>query len=281
MTRKVRGMIRIVLIVVATYGVCCLALFLARSRLVFPIRGGAQGDPARFGLTGGESVAIPVSGGVTLSGWFLPALPAPAGRAAVVVWFHGNGETVAGLAPVLREFRPPGVALLAVEYRGYGGSGGTPTVANTDDDALAVGRWLDARSDVDPSRLVVYGRSIGSGPAIRLASSRHVAGLIIESGFTSLKALARKLYVVFPSALAGDGFDNIGRIERVRSPMLFIHGDRDGLIPIDMGRALAERAGSRGEFWAIRGADHNDSYDAGGGEYVSRFRSFVARVTSR
>jgi len=224
-------------------------------------------------------VVIPVGDGVTLSAWMLPAVPAPPGRAPVVVWFHGNGETVAGLAPVLRDFRPPGVALLAVEYRGYGASGGAPTVANTEEDALAVGRWLDARTDVDTSRLVVYGRSVGTGPAIHLGASRHVAGLVVESGFTSLAQLARYLYPVFPAFLAGGGFDNIGRIGRTQCPALFIHGDADGLIPISMGRALAAAVGNRGNLYVIHGANHNDTYDAGDEEYRRRFKEFVGRVT--
>ena len=76
-------MFRILAVAAVTYGACCLALFLSRNRLVFPIRGGTRGDPAQFGIRDGQAVAIPVSDGVTIAGWFLPAVPAPSGRAAV------------------------------------------------------------------------------------------------------------------------------------------------------------------------------------------------------
>ncbi|HUK62253.1 MAG TPA: alpha/beta family hydrolase, partial [Dongiaceae bacterium] len=188
---------------------------------------------------------------------------------------------VAALASVLREFQPPGVALLAVEFRGYGPSTGTPTVAATERDVEAVWRWLAARPELDSTRVVVYGRSVGSGPATLLASSHAVTGLILESPFTSLRAMARVHYPFLPSALAGTRFDNLARITHTRCPVLVIHGDRDGVIPTEEGREIARAAGARAEFWAIPGADHNETYDAGGDEYVRRFKTFVAHVVER
>jgi fermentation-respiration switch protein FrsA (DUF1100 family) len=267
------------LLVVAAvgYAAVCLALFLSRNRVVFPIRGGG------LGMRDGEIVTVPVDGGDTLVAWLLPAhAPAPAPPPApVLVWFHGNGETVAGLAPLLREFQPPGVALLAVDYRGYGASTGNPTVANSERDALVLWDWIAARPDLDAARVVVYGRSVGSGPAVALAAQRPVAGLIVESPFTSLGAMARRSFPIFPSFLAGRGFNNLARIGDVRAPVLIIHGDRDSLIPTQMGRLLYERMiEKRGtaELWLIPGADHNSTYDVGGDDYVRKVRGFVQSV---
>ena len=269
--------LQLLLVVACAYAALCLVVFLARDRLVFPIRGGSAGEPARFGLADGALVTIPTGDGATLGAWLLPG--SSGGRSAVVVWFHGNGETVAALAPVLREFRPAGVALLAVDFRGYGASTGTPTVAAAEHDVEAVWRWLAARDDLDSGRVVVYGRSIGAGPATLLAATHPAMGLILESPFTSLRAMARVHYPYLPSALAGSRFDNLSRIAHTRCPVLVIHGDRDGIIPTEEGRALAQAAGPRAEFWAIPGADHNETYDAGGNEYVRRFKTFVAHAT--
>jgi len=280
MTRRRVSVLRLLLLALLAYAALVLVVYLARHRLVFPARGGPSGTPAQFRIADGELVAIPTGDGATLGAWFLRSPDAAAPRAGVVVWFHGNGETVAGLAPVLQAFRVPGVALLAVDYRGYGASTGRPTVANTERDALAVWRWLAARADLDTTRVVVYGRSVGGGPALALAAAHPPAGLILESAFTSLRAMARVHYPLLPAFLAGPGFDNLARIERVRCPILFVHGDRDGIVPHWMGQALAERVRDRSEFWTIPGADHNDTYDTGDEEYVRRFQAFVRRFAA-
>ena len=265
--------------IAAGYALLCAGVYFARHRMIFPLRGDAAGTPAQFRIPDGIAVSIPAGDGTPLPAWLLPAVPA-SDRSGVIVWFHGNGETLAGLAPIFREFRVPGVALLAVEYRGYGGPG-IATVADVERDAISVWEWLAARPDIDMSKVIVYGRSIGSGPAIHLAAERAVAGLIVESGFTTMRKLGHYHMPVVPSFLAGNGFQNLDRIARTRCPILLIHGDRDRVVPFVMGQALAARAGARAEFWALPGADHNDSYAAGGAEYVRRVREFAGRVRDR
>jgi hypothetical protein len=221
-------------------------------------------------------VSVRTADGERLAAWYLPPR-GQSGKAGAVLWFHGNGETVGGLAPVIRELRPAHAALLVVEYRGYGESSGTPTVANALADADAAWEWLAARPDVDPSRIVVYGRSVGSGPALHLGATHPIAGLVLESAFTSLRAMARAHYPIFPSALAGPGFDNLAAIALVRAPVLFMHGDADRTVPIAMGREMAAALPGSSEFWVIRGAGHNETYDTGGNEYARRFGEFVTR----
>ena len=271
---------RIVGLAAAAYVAACVLLYLLRNRLVFPLRGGPAGSPQRFGFPNGESVTIPTADRARLTGWLLPP-PQPTPKPwTVLLWFHGNGETVAGLAPVLRAFQHPRAALLAVDYRGYGSSSGTPTVANAVADADAAMAWLKAHVDAFPDHIVVYGRSAGSGPAIQVAVKHNVAGLVLESAFTSLPAMARAHFRIFPSFLAGPGFDNLGTIARVACPVLFIHGDRDRTIPIAMGRALAKRAPQLHEFFVIPRAGHNETYELGGAAYAQRVRRFVERATA-
>jgi fermentation-respiration switch protein FrsA (DUF1100 family) len=271
---------KVALLVAVLYAAACVVLYLARNRIVFPIRGGPAGSPQRFGFAKGESVVIPTADGARLTGWLLPP-PEPTPKPwTVLLWFHGNGETVAGLAPVLRAFQHPHAALLALDYRGYGASTGTPTVANAVQDADAAIAWLRAHVDAFPDHIVIYGRSAGSGPAIQVAAKHHVAGVVLESAFTSLPAMARVHFRIFPPFLAGSGFDNLDTIARVACPVLFVHGDRDRTIPIAMGRALAKRAPMVHEFWVIPRADHNDTYAMGGDAYGKRVRQFVERATA-
>ena len=270
---------RIVLALAALYAVGCVLLVLARDRLIFPIRGGQTGDPRHLGIRDGERVTIATSDGERLAGWWLPPRGTPATRAGAVLWFHGNGETVGAIGPVLRDFRPDAAGLLAIDYRGYGESTGRATVAGTERDAEAAWAWLTARPDVDSTRIVLYGRSVGAGPAAWLAARRPAAGLLLESAFTSLRDMARVHYAIFPSFLAGPGFDNLAALGHASHPVLIVHGEVDQVVPAWMGRALAARAGARATLWAIPGADHNDSYDVGGDEYVRRFKAFVAGAT--
>jgi hypothetical protein len=275
-----RSIVRIALALASLYVIGCVLLVLARDRLVFPIRGGETGDPRDLGIRDGERVTIATSDGERLAGWWLPPRGTARTRAGAVLWFHGNGETVEGIGSVLREFRPDSAGLLAIDYRGYGESTGRATVAGTERDAEAAWAWLTARPDVDSSRIVLYGRSVGAGPAAWLAARRPAAGLVLESAFTSLRDMARVHYAVFPSVLAGSGFDNLAALDHMSRPVLIIHGEADQIVPVRMGRALAARAGSHARLWTIPGADHNDSYDVGGDEYRCRFRAFVAEVTA-
>ncbi len=270
----------VVLALAAVYVAACAVLYLLRERVVFPMRGGLAGPPQRFGFPNGESVAIATADGARINGWLLPP-PQPTPKPwTVLLWFHGNGETVAALAPVLRAFQHPHAALLALDYRGYGASTGTPTAANATADGDAAIAWLKAHVDAFPDHIVVYGRSVGSGPAVQVAARHHVAGLVLESAFTSLPAMARAHFKIFPPFLAGAGFDNLNTIARVACPVLFVHGDRDRTIPIAMGRALAKRAPLVSEFFVIPRADHNDTYTLGGAAYAQRVRLFVERATA-
>lgn len=274
-----RVILRWLLIATAAWAGVCVLLFAARNRLLFPVRGGRTGDPARAGMPDGRRVTIETSDGERLVAWYLPprASSGRGGRAGAVLWLHGNAETVEGLAPILREFRPPAAAMLAVEYRGYGGSSGSPTAAGVLIDAEAAFDWLAARPEVDAARIVVYGRSIGASPAAHVASVRPAAGLILESAFTSLRAMVRRQFPWAPPVLAPAEFDNLAAVGRVTAPILVICGERDEIVPPAMGRALAARAGARAETWVIGGAGHNETYDVGGEAYVRRFRDFVAR----
>lgn len=270
---------RLLAIALGTYLAFGFLLVLARHRLIFPASRDRVPEPSRYGMSDGERVTVPMDDGTPLVGWYLPPRDSTGGRAPALLWFHGNGETIGGIAPVLREFRPRRAALLALNFRGYGESGGRSTVAALERDAVTTYRWLAARPEVDPARIVVYGRSVGSGPAAYVAASEPVAGLILESAFTTLGKMAGRAFPFFPTSLLPLGFDNAARLARVRAPVLLIHGDADEIVPFRMRGELEAAAGGPVETWTIRGAGHNESYDEGGEGYVRRVHRFIDRVT--
>jgi hypothetical protein len=190
-----KTLVALVGVALGLYLLLVLLLWASQERLVFPAPRAPVPEPAEWGVATGRIVDVRSSDGVTLRGWYLPPEPAPAGpastRAPALLWFYGNGETVAFDAPVLRELRPPGWALLALDYRGYGGSTGTPSETGLRRDAEAAWDFLVARPEVDPARVALYGRSLGSVPALHLAARRPVRAVVLDSPFSSGREMAR------------------------------------------------------------------------------------------
>jgi fermentation-respiration switch protein FrsA (DUF1100 family) len=199
-----------------------------------------------------------------------PAPPSPA-----LLWFYGNGENIASLAPILRAFQPPGAALLVVDYPGYGGSGGRATEASLYAAADAAYDALAARAEVDRGRIYLYGRSLGTAVAVHTAAHHPVAGLILESPFTSAADMTRRHYALVPRFVVRLSLDNLATIKQVRCPILLFHGTADRLVPPAMGMRVAAAAPGPVEVVLIQNAGHNDTYDAGGDQYREKVWSFV------
>jgi fermentation-respiration switch protein FrsA (DUF1100 family) len=138
------------------------------------------------------------------------------------------------------EPRQWGVAVLLVEYPGYGRSSGHPSEATITEGMLAAYDWARAQAGIDPNRIVAYGRSVGGGAACRLAARRPVAALLLASTFTSVHAFARGFGA--PAFLVRDPFDNLAFVRKYRGPLLLLHGDRDTLIPTRHSQILAGAA---------------------------------------
>jgi fermentation-respiration switch protein FrsA (DUF1100 family) len=175
----------------------------------------------------------------------------------------------------VRAFQPPGTAVLVVDYPGYGGSAGRATEAGLYGAADAAYAALVARPDVDRARVYVYGRSLGSAAATWVAAHHPVAGLILESPFTSAAAMARQLYALLPRFILRLSLDNLGRMRQIHCPLLVFHGDADRLVPTAMGKDVAAAASGPVELVLIHGAGHNDTYDVGGREYRDKLWNFV------
>jgi fermentation-respiration switch protein FrsA (DUF1100 family) len=260
------------------YALVVLLAWRFQDRIAFPGPNSTLPRPEQEGIPDGQIVTVRTSDGVALKGWYLPPSPPPPGRrrAPGLVWFYGNMETVGLIAPVLKAFRPPATGLLVLDYRGYGESGGRTTEQGVYHDAEAAWAYLAARSEIDSTRIAVYGRSIGSVPALYLATERPVKAVVLESPFTSGPEMAKEHYSLVPSSLIRLELDNLGRARRLAAPLLVVHGSADWIAPISMGRAIAE-AGHAEELYVIERAGHNDTYDVGGAGYREKMWGFLER----
>ncbi len=213
--------------------------------------------------------------GTRLAGWYIPPFPRPSSPFPALLWFYGNGETIAAIWPVLREFRPPRMALLVIDYPGYGASEGRSTEPALFEAADLAYAALAARPGVDPARVRVYGRSLGTAAATHVAATHSVGGLVLESPFTNARDMARRHYAPFPRFLIRLKLDNLATITQVRCPVLVLHGTRDRLVPLEMGKRVAAATPGPVELVVIEGAGHNDTYAVGGLAYRDKVWAFL------
>lgn len=251
------------------------ALWAAQDAMIFPAPRGPL-PAAVDGLTL-ESIATP-DGEQLAALWHAPE---PAGAAgggrseATVLFLHGNAAAIADLAPFARAWTGAGYGFLVPAWRGYPGSTGTPSERGILIDAEAAYDWAAARTD---GPIVVYGESLGSGAAVHVASVRDPAALVLEAPYDSVLAVASARFRVLPvGPLLRHPFRSDERIGGVRAPILIVHGDRDGVIPIAHGRALHEAAPEGAEFHEVPGANHFDI----GERALPRSLAFVAEAVAR
>jgi fermentation-respiration switch protein FrsA (DUF1100 family) len=228
--------------IVFVYASLCAIAFVAGDALMFrPHAAGYDDTP--------ELVRLPVASGATVVGRFFPA----ARPRAVVLYSHGNAEDLGDLDQLVEPLNALGLDVFAYDYEGYGKSEGTPTEQHLYDDIDAAYRHLTEDRLIDPSRIVVYGRSIGSGPAVDLASRKPVGALVLEGAFTSVFRVATRVRM-----LPWDPFDNVDKLARVRCPILVLHAEHDRVVPFAHGEALfAHAPGPRSREYFAR-AGHAD-----------------------
>jgi hypothetical protein len=214
--------------------------------------------------------------GLDLRAWYVPAEGGPATGAVLVL--PGNAGSREFRVPLARALARRGLAVLLVDYRGYGGNPGSPTEPGLLRDARAAERWLRSRPGVDPDHIVYFGESLGAAVAIALALERPPSALVLRSPFTSLVDVARVHYPWLPVALLlRDRYPSIDRIGGVECPLLVIAGERDAIVPERQSRRLFEAAGHPAKrFVSIREADHNDPRFLAGETVIDEIVGFLA-----
>ncbi|TML99786.1 MAG: alpha/beta hydrolase [Actinobacteria bacterium] len=167
--------------------------------------------------------------------------------------------------------------LLLFDYRGYGRSSGRPDEEGTYRDALAAKNALLTRPECDPARVIYLGESLGGAIALALALEVPPRGLILQSTFTSLRAVAHHHYPVIPPVVIPDAYPSIRRIAKLKAPLLSLHGDRDEVVPLSEGRALYEAAPEPKRLRVFEGLGHSDLVSAGT-EYASVIKEWARDV---
>ena len=190
-----------------------------------------------------------------VEGWFLPGRGVSEERPGPIVLFaHGNAELIEQWPDMLQPYRDMGVSLLLPEYRGYGRSAGSPSEKAITDDLERFLTEVLRRPEVDPSRVIFHGRSLGGGAVCALARRRRPAALVLQSTFTSVADVARRWLV--PRFMVRDRFDNLATLGGLDVPVLLVHGRRDRLIPVAHAETL--RSAAPQARLVLYDADHND-----------------------
>lgn len=240
-------------------------------RVIFQPTPGADLDPAALGRDA-SGLFLETEDGVRVHAYYVPG-----GGSRALLFLHGNAGNASDRLPNAALLADLGVDVLLLDYRGYGLSEGRPSEEGLYADARAGLAHLERDRGFLPERIVVFGRSLGGAVAVELAGDRPLAGLVLESTFTSVGDMARHLLGPLGALVAG-GFDSRARIARVRAPLLFLHGDRDAIVPIALGRALYDAAPTPKTFETLAGAGHNDTVLVGGRAYLARIGVFLDEV---
>ena len=239
----------------AAYVLIALAGYLGQRKLMyFPDR--ARTQPSEVGLANVEERVLKTPDGERVIAWYGKARPGQ----PTLLYFHGNGGSLAIRGERIRRFMGEGWGVYMMTYRGYGGSSGRPTEVNNVADArLAYGALV--LEGVAPSSIIAYGESLGSGIAVRIAIERQVAGLILDAPYTSIVDVAAGAYPFLPvRTFLIDRYETTKYIANLKVPLLILHGERDGVVPVAMGRELARLANEPKRLVTFPNGGHSNLY---------------------
>ena len=264
---------KIILWILMVYAVICVVAYFGNRRLMY-FPDPARTAPAEAGLDGIEEVEITTTDGVTLIAWQAPAKA----DMPTILYFHGNGANAANRASKIDAILKSGFGVFYLNNRGYGGSGGKPTEENNVADAIAAYDQL-AKLGASADRIVAYGESLGSGQAVRLATKRTVAAIVLEAPLTSTIDVARAAYFWLPlDLLITDTYDNERNIRSVTAPVLVLHGAQDEVIPVEMGWRVYRAANEPKRIEVFPQGAHSDLFDHGAWRTVQAFLASLSGI---
>ena len=245
-------------LIAGIYVIAAGSLYVFQRRLIY-LPDTDREAPAEAGLSGVREVVLETPDGARLIAWYVPA----ARGKPTLLYFHGNAGSLADRADRIRRFAGAGYGVFMPSYRGYSGSTGSPSEAAINADARLAYEHLRGLG-VAERAIVLYGESLGSGVAVRLASEQLVGAVILDAPYTSLPDVGKMLYPVMPvRTFMVDRFDSKKYIAAVRAPILIMHGTNDTVIPLGLGQALFEAAPEPKEMVVFKGAGHSDIYAYG------------------
>jgi uncharacterized protein len=246
---------RVLLPLLALYLIIVAGMMFLETRLVYPIPPLSWGNwhPTTFKY---EDVNFASTDGTKLHGWFV-AHPDPV---RAILYCHGNGEDVAADGPFAADLsKALQASVFVFDYRGYGTSEGVPNEAGCIADGCAAQEWLATKMQIEKSRVIVWGRSLGSGVAVALAAQNGARALILESSFTSMPDIAALHYPWLPVRwIMKNRYDSLSRIKSFKGFVFQCHGTNDTLIPISLAKTLYEAVSGSRQWHEYKGG-HNDA----------------------
>jgi len=255
---------RLLLIALCAYAAVALFAYFASDGMIF------QPPRSSYTVNTLPFQRIPVGTQDSLAVTYLPHEDAR----YTLLFSHGNAEDLGHVLPFLQAMRDVGFSVVGYDYRGYGQSGSGPaTASKAIDDAEAVFQYVTGDLGVPPDQIIIFGRSVGSGPAVELAARHAAAGLVLESAFTTAFRVMTRV-----SLLPFDKFSNLTRIRDVRCPVLVMHGTRDFVIPWSHGQQLLAAASEPKRAYWVEGAGHNDLALVAGAGYAQAFKELVTLI---
>ena len=270
--RPFRVLATLLVIAAIGYGAAVLWLATQETRLVFQAGATLASTRPPFEY---KQINIPHHDGTQQFAWIMEQPDS----GTWVLFLHGNAATIASRVNIARYagLRKLGVNIIAPEYRGYAGLDGVPTESSLTADARSAYSYLLSSRGVPPSRLVVYGWSLGSAVAVDLTSKVEEAAVVLEGAPASLVDIGRERYPFFPiRLLMRNPFDSINKVDEIHAPMLFLHSPEDTVIPISEGRRLYEAARGDKTFVEVRGG-HVNSADEDPERFFGAIRTFLLR----
>jgi len=223
-----------------------------------------------------DDVFFTTPDGVRLNGWFVPY----PGAKVTLHWSHGNAGNISHRVENIKLLHEKvKINVFIFDYRGYGRSEGRVSEEGTYIDSQAALKYLHSRKDVDPKRVVFFGRSLGAAVAAELAAREKCMALILETPFASIREMARVAFPLIPiGGLLRIRYDTVDKVKKIKVPLLVLHGDRDDIVPYEQGKKVFEAAPEPKEFYTIRSARHNDTYAVGGEPYFAIIKDFIDRT---
>ena len=251
---------------VVLYGGFVTLLYLAQRLLqYFPDR--RRTTPAAAGLPGAEEVVLDTADGERVIVWHVP----PREGRPIFLYFHGNGGSLSWRGERFGSLISDGSGLIALSYRGYGGSSGRPTENGLFEDAVAAYSFAVARYPAE--RIVLWGELLGSAVALAVAAEKPVGCVVLEAPFTSAADVGARHYWFVPVRLfMKDQFRSDLRASKVTAPVLVVHGENDAIVPVTLGKQLYDLIRAPKRFVRVAGAGHNDL----GAEAVAAAKQFIA-----
>ena len=255
----------LVALIVLGYAGAIALLYFKQGDFLYPRRT-ERTAPVAANFAVAEEHVLDTPDGEKIIVWHVP----PKGNRPVILFFHGNGDFLAGRVPRFRAVTADGTGLVALSYRGYGGSSGLPSEKGLLADAETAYRF--AASKYEPKRIVVWGFSLGTGPAVAIAAEHPVGKLILEAPYTSTADVAASLMPIIPVRwLMRDQFRSDQRIGKVTVPLLVMHGARDPGISIRFGEQLYDLANQPKRFVRFPDGGHDDLDAHGAVETALKF----------